>query len=62
MLKISGFTPFKYPYTMNNDTQVRKHKKGEACAQQFAYSSACPAFSVAWELRSTGAFVNTIHS
>lgn len=62
MLKISGFTPFRNPQTMNNDTQVCEHKKGEACAQQFAYSTACPAFSADWELCGTGAFLNTVHS
>ena len=62
MLKISDFTPFMYPHATNNDIKVRKHKKGEACAWPFAYSSACPAFSAAWELCSPVAAVNPVHS
>lgn len=49
MLKISKFTPFKYPH----DIEVHRHKKGEAYAQQSANFSACPGFSTAWELCST---------
>lgn len=58
MLKISKFTPFKYPH----DIKAHRHKKGEGYSQQSASFSACPAFGAAWELCGTVAVVSPVHS